>query len=64
MKIELSKYELSTLIGLTYEAMLKEKGLLNMVRSCNDTDIDVEKIENDYQFFKDLYEKLGSQIEF
>jgi len=63
MKIELSKYELSALIGLTYEAMLNEKGLLNMVRSCNDTDIDVEKIENNYQFFKDLYKKLGSQIE-
>ena len=63
MKIELTKKELSTLIGLAYEAMNKEKELLNLIDSDINVDIDVKKIENDYQFFQDLYEKLGSQIE-
>ncbi len=63
MKVELNSKELGVLIGLAYQNMNKLEHLISELNGAQLENVNVSELQEDYRFFKNLYEKLGSQIE-
>ena len=62
MKVELTQKELRKLIGLLYSSYVKDEEFL---KELGDSGLyDSEALKKDIDFKKELYNKLGSYIEF